>query len=440
MYDKLKHILQQQNYQFYQEIGRGAYGIVYLVKKDNFPYAAKLFYRHINTHDKNHSYLMEMYVANLPFNDFLLRYHQKYLLCEEDYYAGFLICDYYPTDLHQWYSLNNFSIEQRIFNFHNLFKQLILCLHACHREGIFHGDIKPSNLLYDPNNNKLVLCDFGLSMLIPADATQRNNVYNLCSSFTKNFHPPEFISGSLVTYNERADIWCLAATLFYLLSGCSIYHSKLPFHDLTTQIKLQQRKLNFNVAELLNLLSISRFNINQRYLIILQQMLDVIPNNRPNTEQILLHLELFVPQLQYQQLFIQAPVFYNLTRLSEEILLLPECCYEVNFYVWVVFFDIVYRYMFFVKEHSIATKKLVTFSWLTSCRQIQYQEYLKIINKLENNQENFYQQHILQTINYKYAASGIWRLFFNIRSIGLKNYINYIKTITLQDIVYLNYQ
>jgi cell division control protein 7 len=40
---------------------------------------------------------------------------------------------------------------------------LLCCLENIHKNGIVHRDLKPDNFLYDINNNKCLLIDFGLS-------------------------------------------------------------------------------------------------------------------------------------------------------------------------------------------------------------------------------------------------------------------------------------
>lgn len=40
---------------------------------------------------------------------------------------------------------------------------LKLCISLLHRVKFVHNDIKPSNILYSPSLNKLVLTDFGLT-------------------------------------------------------------------------------------------------------------------------------------------------------------------------------------------------------------------------------------------------------------------------------------
>ena len=53
--------------------------------------------------------------------------------------------------------------------------QLFRSLAYIHALGICHRDIKPQNLLLDPNSGVLKLCDFGRYALIPSDISFEPN-------------------------------------------------------------------------------------------------------------------------------------------------------------------------------------------------------------------------------------------------------------------------
>ena len=68
--------------------------------------------------------------------------------------------------------------------------QLFRSLAYIHSLGICHRDIKPQNLLLDPQSGILKLCDFGSAKILVAGEP---NVSYICSRY---YRAPELIFGS----------------------------------------------------------------------------------------------------------------------------------------------------------------------------------------------------------------------------------------------------
>ncbi len=91
-------------------------------------------------------------------------------------------------------------------------------LSALNREGLVHGDIKPSNIVLDRDGNaKLV--DFGLSGM-----TRHDENGGLVG--TPNYIAPELLRGAADTH--RSDLYSLGATLYHLLSGRCTHEGQTP--------------------------------------------------------------------------------------------------------------------------------------------------------------------------------------------------------------------
>lgn len=75
---------------------------------------------------------------------------------------------------------------------------------------IIYRDLKPANLMVDPEGNRIVLIDFGIARTV---APQQRGVTAIG---TMGYAPPELFSGEV---EPRSDIYSLGATMFHLLTG-----------------------------------------------------------------------------------------------------------------------------------------------------------------------------------------------------------------------------
>ncbi|KAH8024317.1 hypothetical protein HPB51_022436 [Rhipicephalus microplus] len=94
--------------------------------------------------------------------------------------------------------------------------QLFRSLAYIHSLGICHRDIKPQNLLLDPETGVLKLCDFGSAKLL---IKGEPNVSYICSRY---YRAPELIFGA-TDYTTMIDVWSAGCVLAELLLGQPIF-------------------------------------------------------------------------------------------------------------------------------------------------------------------------------------------------------------------------
>lgn len=79
-----------------------------------------------------------------------------------------------------------------------------------HHYGVVHGDLKPQNIIVQPQEHMLTLVDFGLSMVKPRTAEK-------AKGYTPFYAPPEQIAGK--TLLPASDYYSLGMVMIYCLCG-----------------------------------------------------------------------------------------------------------------------------------------------------------------------------------------------------------------------------
>ena len=106
--------------------------------------------------------------------------------------------------------------------------QVASALEAAHAKGIIHRDVKPSNVLHDPESDRVLVSDFGIAAVRPGSTmtgpTQLTQTGALVG--TPRYMSPEQLLSEAVT--EKTDIYGLGLLAYELVTAESPFQGKSP--------------------------------------------------------------------------------------------------------------------------------------------------------------------------------------------------------------------
>ena len=207
--------IQIPEYSPIQIIGQGAFGVVYVAKSQEGELVAikKVLQ---DPRFKNR----ELDTLKLLNNENCIRLKNVFKSRGQNANEVYLniVMDYLPMNLHQFIlSYRQKKMYPPVF-FSKLFGfQIFAGLQYLHAQGITHRDIKPQNIIIDPENGLLKICDFGSAkMLLPGE----KSVSYIASRF---YRAPELVF-DCTEYTNAIDIWaagCIIAE--YLMAGSPLF-------------------------------------------------------------------------------------------------------------------------------------------------------------------------------------------------------------------------
>ena len=136
-------------------------------------------------------------------------------------------------------------------NFHALpvetilkyFSQCVAGMRHIESKGIFHGDLKPSNIVISSNDVAKII-DFGASIRLTASQLVATSyeVYSKLKAWTQEYMPPEILKGSKhSSIFEKVDIYNFGMTFYQLLF-------RISHRTLTEEKNLKCDKADFHIT------------------------------------------------------------------------------------------------------------------------------------------------------------------------------------------------
>ena len=106
-----------------------------------------------------------------------------------------------------------------------------------HRQNVVHRDVKPANVMYEPENDVVKVTDFGIARITDSSRTKTGMVLG-----TPSYMSPEQLQGKKI--DGRSDLFSLAVSLYQLICG------KLPFEG-DSMAQLMYRIANEHAPDIL---------------------------------------------------------------------------------------------------------------------------------------------------------------------------------------------
>ena len=201
-------------------IGSGAFGEVFLARiiSSNERDAVKKVFQDKRYKNRELSIMQELDHPNLIF--LKSYYYTKAPRHNDDEFFLNVVMDYVPKTLSNLISHNRNNdtkfpdILLKLFSY-----QMLKAIGYLSSLGICHRDIKPPNVLIDPEDYTLKICDFGCAKhLVKGEP----NIAYICSRY---FRPPELVLGC-TNYTTQVDVWSVGCVIAELCLNRPIFPGK----------------------------------------------------------------------------------------------------------------------------------------------------------------------------------------------------------------------
>ena len=201
-------------------LGQGAFGKVRLaiIKETGEKVAIKKVFQDRRYKNRELPIMQELHHPNIV--ELKSYYCTKAENCSDDEFYLNCIMEYVPQTLSDLISQNRKnhtkfdSMTLKIFSY-----QMLKCIGYLHSLGICHRDIKPQNILIDPADNTLKLCDFGCAKHL---VQTESNIAYICSRY---YRPPELVVGATI-YTTQVDVWSMGCVIAELALNKPIFPGK----------------------------------------------------------------------------------------------------------------------------------------------------------------------------------------------------------------------
>ena len=251
-----------QKYKVIRELGRGGYGDVFLVSKDNKYYALKkIFIKNLEKEEIENCY-NEIKIMSSLNNNYIIKCYDYY---EENGYLNIIMEYGGDKNLDIFIKNQNKGIEEDIIK--KIVLQICNGLKEIHNANIVHRDLIPGNIFINTNNYSIKIGDFGISNKLE---TNQNFTHTMKGRGNFSYMPPEIIEGCKSKITNKVDIYSL---------GCIIYElfNKRRYHDDKMFREEGPKKIDTDLY-------------NEKWQNLIDTLLEIEDSKRPNIEQVIQYI------------------------------------------------------------------------------------------------------------------------------------------------------